>query len=637
MKLFAQYKVTNSTKITCPLCREDWGPMAVHLINDDCKGKASLRKSCATPICSTCTTQVRGAFFRCVECSLFGQGMTSVPSRRKGGVGTGESAPPTSPSSLIRPLVILDGAMSSSAVGASQCTDHTTDTQPPRRKNTPSPLDFCQRCFTSISREHAKHHFLTSSSNAQLVDFMWDTARNPRAPQQCLEDRVLHTLQHRDLVDEDYDFLLSLDRPQGVTVQNCLLESLRVPRGGGSTASSLVAPDGQCWCVSTRRVLGGGGGGDTSTAPSVRELPCGHVCHDTCLLELLDEALSEGPWKLDDVKCKQSGCEYHIFRGLSRRRVKKKCSTGPGIESGVGDLTTGGGPHASGEVSILLSGIAGVGIGSRSLVDGPVSHASVSGVQRVRQDGVAVSVQSRGGGNERASLDRTDINMTVSNGIAGNTSALPPRIKRGPRHLLTPATRKGLALSGHRHGPGGRGETALDGDTEIPALGAALTLRRSGSLENPIRPGQTISSADGPHRQRDITTGPESITASVGAQRSVSASRAERDRHTSSPMTSRTRRALRMATEGGHDPEALESSFISGVALQASTSIYDTSFASGGHGSSSSLSGANLASRKRNSRIARGRTTFAGKGSAATTGSENDVIQNCMVVLNYDT
>lgn len=37
MKMYAQYKATTKKDILCPLCRESWGAMAIHIINDDCK------------------------------------------------------------------------------------------------------------------------------------------------------------------------------------------------------------------------------------------------------------------------------------------------------------------------------------------------------------------------------------------------------------------------------------------------------------------------------------------------------------------------------------------------------------------------------------------------------------------------
>jgi E3 ubiquitin-protein ligase ZSWIM2 len=37
MKMYAQYKSTTKKDILCPLCRENWGPMAIHIINDDCE------------------------------------------------------------------------------------------------------------------------------------------------------------------------------------------------------------------------------------------------------------------------------------------------------------------------------------------------------------------------------------------------------------------------------------------------------------------------------------------------------------------------------------------------------------------------------------------------------------------------
>ena len=37
MKMYAQYKAPTKKDILCPLCRESWGPMAIHVINNDCK------------------------------------------------------------------------------------------------------------------------------------------------------------------------------------------------------------------------------------------------------------------------------------------------------------------------------------------------------------------------------------------------------------------------------------------------------------------------------------------------------------------------------------------------------------------------------------------------------------------------
>lgn len=37
MKMYAQFNASSKKDILCPLCRECWGPLAMHIINDDCK------------------------------------------------------------------------------------------------------------------------------------------------------------------------------------------------------------------------------------------------------------------------------------------------------------------------------------------------------------------------------------------------------------------------------------------------------------------------------------------------------------------------------------------------------------------------------------------------------------------------
>ena len=216
------------------------------------KGKASLKKVCANVTCSSCTFQVRGDFCRCVECSIYGS--------------------------------------SGSQLKLGNLTDE------------PKPVDFCKTCFKNIGRSHAKHHFLSSSTNSTVRDFAWQYVKNPRAPQQLISVDVLENLQNRDITTADYEFLLDLDKPKVLTIQDTILNAMKIC----TSKSNLV----KCWC------------GADVTSDTAKALLCGHVVHIECCREKLNEAIEEGFWKLEEMKCPHLDCECPLFRGLGRRRKK---------------------------------------------------------------------------------------------------------------------------------------------------------------------------------------------------------------------------------------------------------------------------------------------------------------------------
>lgn len=290
MKLYAQYKTTNSTTILCPLCREDWGPNALQVLNEDCKGKASLKKACSSSQCQTCTFQIRGDLFRCIECSLksYQQLLATSPDKQ----------------SLTQKI---------------------------------QPVDFCSRCFQNVTREHARHHFITSPAIELLSDFEWKYVKNPRAPQQLIDESILNTLQQREFTDEDYDFLLGLDqKSSGIPLQQVLIDSLPIKK-------PTNIEERKCWC-------------DKYTSDVIHSLPCGHNVHEHCLSSMLGEALVDGCWKLDEIHCGYEDCRASLFKGISRKRFKLKKSNVEESSVLVANNTVV--PKSDN----LLSGISGISI-----------------------------------------------------------------------------------------------------------------------------------------------------------------------------------------------------------------------------------------------------------------------------------
>jgi hypothetical protein len=655
MKLYAQFKVSSAhTKILCPLCREDWGPMAIHVINEDCKGKASLRKSCATASCSACTFQVRGPFFRCVECSMFGLPSGSSKKNTQNIISNaliGSSPAVSNASQLLcvtstsGPLVVQQQQEESvSLVGV--VLDEKMMVPPPRPSH--APVDFCQKCFLNVGRDHSKHHFLTSSSNAQMCDYMWESARNPRAPQHLFDAQMLASLQNREFGDEDYDLLLSLDRPHGVTVQTTLVDSHPVFVSGCDGGAGGVG----CWC-------GVRGGSEGAAGPCMRLLPCKHTCHDDCLKVKLDEALSEGAWKLDEITCGHAGCDLRLYIGISRRRAKKKSADGAEADGNA----KGTSASDSSACSSLLCGISGMGIGSGSVgsedpsaavarrghPEAVVRRAGGGTMRPPRSSSIQTGHGRRSGGDEGVEVHLEVGSLSASGSLIASeessrhgASHPPPRpVKGSTRHFMTPAMRKGLVLAGQ--GQGGAMSSAEQSEGRDLSMGS-ISLHRSASMESSgtgtgLLPDN--NSQDQTLRRGGRADGAEA--ASVASRRSLSASRAERVRPTAAfaPSSTGAREGVRSAqvvSSGGVDEglDGSNASLLCGVGImqqRSSSQVPATSISqsrsrtrsgdAGGAGTSDvggiatgraggrGMSHSRVATGGKNSRIAKGRPSLA--------------------------
>mmetsp|Transcript_13249 Transcript_13249/g.21693 ORF Transcript_13249/g.21693 Transcript_13249/m.21693 type:complete len:714 (-) Transcript_13249:1407-3548(-) len=401
MKMYAQYKSTTKKDILCPLCRENWGPMAMHIINDDCKGKISLKKACAVVICKACTFPVRGSFSRCVECSMYG---------------------------------------SDTKVQATEGERSTIS-------EISNPVDFCQSCFKNIGRSHAKHHFMRSTTNSTVRDFAWEYVKNPRAPQPRFAADFLENIQNRELTNDDYDFLLDLDKPQHVTVQDILIDSMQTCSRGD-----------MCWC------------GKEVNSETARTLVCGHAAHVECCREQLNEAIEEGFWKLEEIKCLHASCGCPLFKGLGRKRknTAKKSDSADLKNANVKDVCgrdVGGVPLLSTDFVIAGAGLGATATGvATSVMNERSEHALV-----IQTRDTAVS-SANGASMLAENHNEATEKMCIQSG------RLPPRQTtrdKAQRVTARPGMKRGLALSGK----GQLGHRSDNGASTAPAIPGTISLQ----------------------------------------------------------------------------------------------------------------------------------------------------------------
>lgn len=185
MLLYAQHANSKKdTAILCPLCRSDWGPMALHQIREDGKSNNSRRPR---PIhCISCHVPIRQLFYRCVECSQ---------------------------KSNFHVKVFANYA------------------------------DFCQRCYDGLQREHIKCHFLQADASLSLSDHTWEPVAKVRYHN---NEELMRNLQSRELGPMDYELLLSMDQhykpPITSILVDCLAQSHKLPTSCWCTSNGANIP-----------------------------------------------------------------------------------------------------------------------------------------------------------------------------------------------------------------------------------------------------------------------------------------------------------------------------------------------------------------------------------------------------------
>ena len=168
------------------------------------------------------------------------------------------------------------------------------------------PVDFCEKCYENLGREHASHCLIRADAGVEgLKDFEWVAARNPRVPKPAMDPELLQQMQERELTDDDYDTLLNLDKEELPDLVDHLLSTF--PK------KLLVGPCALCMIS------------DFEHHSIQCQLPCGHGAHQKCLSSKTTEALCDGGWKLQSIKCNVQSCVYpHMYLGLSRKRRKSR-------------------------------------------------------------------------------------------------------------------------------------------------------------------------------------------------------------------------------------------------------------------------------------------------------------------------
>lgn len=478
------------------------------------KGKTSLKKACEVVICHSCTFPIRGSFSRCVECSMYG----SVPRVQATG---GER----------------------SAIG-----------------EVPKPVDFCQNCFKNIGRSHSKHHFMTSTTNSTVRDFAWEYIKNPRAPQRLIAAEFLENIQNRELTNEDYDFLLDLDKPQHVTVQDILIDSMQT-----------CAQNVMCWC------------GKEVSPETAKTLVCGHAAHVECCREQLNDAIEEGFWKLEELRCPHSDCEYPLFKGLGRKRRKAaKKSDNVDVKS-ASIKHMGSAPLLSNDFVIAGAGLGATATGVATSVMNERSEQSL--VLQTRGD-TAVSTNS-------TSIPAELHNEAVEN-VSIPSGRLPPRQfsqVKSQRVSARLGMKRGLALN----------RRSESGVSTAPATPGAI------SLQDMRRHGTTGAAASG-NDGRTIVMRTTSATGTTSSNRGTS----------SFVPTSFKRRDVAQIGGGAMGDDILSSDIEGLCAVLSSSSLHSRSGQQIGAVSDSGPVG--LVHPRRNvAGVMRGRA-FAGRSSSTSRG-----------------
>lgn len=317
----AQHNLTDKKPTTCPLCRNLLDLFTIKL---DLKGKSSLKHSYAPVQCISCKCNLRGDFFRCVECSQI-------------------------------------------AVQGSE-----------------KPLDYCPECFErQTDPVHIRHHFVQSNivtENAYGVD--WVPAKNPATKGVLMNPELIRELQTRELGDHDYDMLLQLTNGGPVPDFPVLcVESLPVYTRSKSSKKAGGAHS-MCWCakalspsrspsqiivhspltgaaeLSTLELVGGSG----SHSPQrdnrpMRVLPCKHVAHDRCLKDKVSMLVADDTEEITRCRCAHVDCGLKIFIGLSRRRKSNKKPSAETKKEGGKEEAAGLGAA----MNDITSGIVGAG------------------------------------------------------------------------------------------------------------------------------------------------------------------------------------------------------------------------------------------------------------------------------------
>ena len=290
METYAQFKISAGDKVKCPLCREPWD---VSALRDDCREKPNSKYRCAAVSCHNCLAIQKGLFYRCIECSN-----AAAKSHR-------------------------------------------------------SVFDLCSQCFVRLGKEHREHHLV--SSDASVTDsrrVQWRAVANPLNRSAALSLESIQALQTRDIGDDDYETLLSLD-----------------------ASTDLARHLSRTFPVAGARMTCLGCNGSSE----VRQLPCRHSLCSTCLLRLVNSALGTDASALCQLSCPSPSCSTLLFSGLSRER---KRSVNPAERADAGNKEN---PRVEAKAPCLSFGVAGTCLLPQTTVTATRTLPPIAVVRSYRQ------------------------------------------------------------------------------------------------------------------------------------------------------------------------------------------------------------------------------------------------------------
>ena len=344
MLVWAEHQNSVKKTITCPFCREDWGPMAIH----------ALRNGGKTPRTS------RHVGVLCANCPKLH---------------------PRSSSSFIV----------GTRYRCAYCADY----------------DLCSQCFASSS-VHAMHQFVCRDEprgpwHPAKRSFRVGHRRSmsgqlgvSHAPDRGLNEYL--TLQHREITPNDYDLLMRLEGYAAVPPPTHEHPQSHQQQSSDTSAANL--PSYLVQCLSTyggsrpsRRELDQARIVDSSLDPSACcgssgrvRLPCKHWAPETDLLDRFSRR---------EFACPE--CDCPIFRGLSQLlRNKNRCRpvSVPNSKTRSSTAEYGGEMNSSLNNLLLVSGSAR---GSNSGLERREDHESEQNTQTL----TSASLQRRRGHSSR--------------------------------------------------------------------------------------------------------------------------------------------------------------------------------------------------------------------------------------------
>jgi hypothetical protein len=162
-------------------------------------------------------------------------------------------------------------------------------------------FNLCNACF-DIGRFSSAHTYCCFVKSSVNIAPNWEPAVSRRELR-----AVSNELMSRELTDLDYDVLLSLDDGSQQSLVPHLMKAVQSVK-----AENVSGQSSKCVLCSRNK-----------SALSMKFLPCDHVAHDSCLLEILTESLAHGKLGAAGAqcpKCKDGWIFPSLVKGSAGKR-----------------------------------------------------------------------------------------------------------------------------------------------------------------------------------------------------------------------------------------------------------------------------------------------------------------------------